>query len=90
MVKGSLEASGEPQTITITAAAEDTAAPAGTTLLLAGPGISSRVHLGTSGTTTVTLKPKSPGTLTVSQPREAGCATVSITISAVAPGQFTG
>jgi hypothetical protein len=88
-VKGSLRASGRPQTITISAAHNGNPA-AGTRLHLGGAGVSRIVRLGPGGTATVTLSPTRPGTLTLSVPGVRGCAATTITIAAVSPAQVTG
>jgi uncharacterized repeat protein (TIGR01451 family) len=89
-IKGSLEASGRPQTITIAASHNGTPAAAGTRLRLRGPGISRALELGARGTATVTLSPRSPGTLTISQPGAGTCAATTINIVGVSAGNFTG
>jgi uncharacterized repeat protein (TIGR01451 family) len=87
-IRGSLEASGHPQTITIIALHNGN--PARATLLLSGPGINRVVRLGSRGTATVTLSPRSPGTLTVSPRGIPGCAATTISIASVSPAAVTG
>ena len=89
-IKGNLEASGRPQTITIIAVHNGTPAPAGTKLLVSGPGFTRIVRLGPGGTVTVTLSPRSKGTLMVTPGGIPGCAATTINIASVSPAAVTG
>ena len=76
--------------ITIVAAHDGTPVRAGTQLILREPRITLIVRLGPGGIATVRIRPRSPGTLTVSPRGIPGCAAKTITISAVSPAEVTG